>query len=290
MLDRRLLPTSSTGRFSRRARTGIAAASIFAVALAGCAELDLDAPPVGEDMEVASPDFDPFAGEPNEPAPEPLPPEPALAPEEAPAPPPPADAQPSGAPADLVNAARIGLPLLEVKGRAPKTGYERELFGQAWSDDVTVAGGHNGCDTRNDILARDLDNIVFKEGTRDCVVLTGTLADPFSAELIEFQRGKGTSQAVQIDHMVALSDAWQKGAQQLSEEERRNFANDPLNLQAVKGSLNSQKGDGDAATWLPPNVAYRCEYVARQIVVKQEYRLWVTAAERDAMDRELSRC
>nr|WP_082908619.1 HNH endonuclease family protein [Dietzia timorensis] len=241
-------------------------------------------------MEVASPDFDPFAGEPNEPAPEPLPPEPTPVPEEAPAPPPPADAQPSGAPADLVNAARIGLPMLEVKGRAPKTGYERELFGQAWSDDVTVAGGHNGCDTRNDILARDLDNIVFKEGTRDCVVLTGTLADPFSAELIEFQRGKGTSQAVQIDHMVALSDAWQKGAQQLSEEERRNFANDPLNLQAVKGSLNSQKGDGDAATWLPPNVGYRCEYVARQIVVKQEYRLWVTAAERDAMDRELSRC
>lgn len=288
MLDRRPSPTPSTGRLSRRARAGAALASLLAVALAGCAELDLDAPPVGEDMEVASPDFYPFAGEPNEPAPEPLPPEPA--PEEAPAPPPPADTQPSGVPADLVNAARIGLPMLEVKGRAPKTGYERELFGQAWSDDVTVAGGHNGCDTRNDILARDLDNIVFKEGTRDCVVLTGTLADPFSAELIEFQRGKGTSQAVQIDHMVALSDAWQKGAQQLSEEERRNFANDPLNLQAVKGSLNSQKGDGDAATWLPPNVAYRCEYVARQIVVKQEYRLWVTAAERDAMDRELSRC
>ena len=290
MLDRRPSPTQSTGRLSRRARAGAALASLLTVALAGCAELDLDAPPVGEDMEVASPDFDPFAGEPNEPVPEPLPPEPALAPEEAPAPPPPVEAPPSGAPADLVNAARIGLPMLEVKGRAPKTGYERELFGQAWSDDVTVAGGHNGCDTRNDILARDLDNIVFKEGTRDCVVLTGTLTDPFSAELIEFQRGKGTSQAVQIDHMVALSDAWQKGAQQLSEEERRNFANDPLNLQSVKGSLNSQKGDGDAATWLPPNVAYRCEYVARQVVVKQEYRLWVTAAERDAMDRELSRC
>ena len=290
MLDRRSLPTPSSGRFSRRARAGIAAASLLSVALAGCAGLDLGAPPVGEDMEVASPDFDPFAGEPSEPAAEPLPPEPAPAPEEAPAPPPPVEAPPAGAPADLVNAARIGLPLLEVKGRAPKTGYERELFGQAWSDDVTVAGGHNGCDTRNDILARDLDNLVFKEGTRDCVVLTGTLADPFSAELIDFQRGKGTSQAVQIDHMVALSDAWQKGAQQLSEEERRNFANDPLNLQAVKGSLNSQKGDGDAATWLPPNVAYRCEYVARQIVVKQEYRLWVTAAERDALDRELSRC
>lgn len=294
MFDRPLSPTSSPGRLFRRTRTAIAAAVLVPLTLGGCAELDLSAPQSPENTVVGSPDLDPFGGEPSEPAPAPppAPPEPALPPEPEPAvAPPPAPDQPaSGAPADLVNAARIGLPMLEVKGRAPKTGYERELFGQAWSDDVTVAGGHNGCDTRNDILARDLDNIVFKEGTRDCVVLTGTLADPFSAELIDFQRGKGTSQAVQIDHMVALSDAWQKGAQQLSEEERRNLANDPLNLQAVKGSLNSQKGDGDAATWLPPNVAYRCEYVARQIVVKQNYRLWVTAAERDAMDRELSRC
>lgn len=296
MLDHHPSPTSSRGlypgRFPRHLRRGLAAIALSALALGGCAELELPAPPSAENTVVGSPEFDRSVGGQNEAAPEPETPpeEPALPPEPAPAPPPPAEQPPSGAPADLVNAARVGLPMLEVKGRAPKTGYDRDLFGQAWSDDVDVAGGHNGCDTRNDILARDLTNIVFKEGTRDCVVLTGTLADPFSGELIDFQRGQGTSQAVQIDHMVALSDAWQKGAQQLSEPERRNLANDPLNLQAVKGSLNSQKGDGDAATWLPPNVAYRCEYVARQIVVKQNYRLWVTPAEHDAMDRELSRC
>lgn len=199
-------------------------------------------------------------------------------------------APPAGAPPDLVAAARIGLPLLPVKGRAPKTGYDRALFGQAWSDDVTVAGGHNGCDTRNDTLARDLQDIVFRPGTHYCVVLSGTLLDPYSGETIPFTRGKGTSQAVQIDHIVALSDAWQKGAQQISEEQRRNLANDPLNLQAVKGVVNQQKSDGDAATWLPPNTEYRCEYAARQVVVKQEYGLWVTPAEHDALDRQLATC
>ena len=191
---------------------------------------------------------------------------------------------------DLVVAARDALPRLEIKGRAPKTGYSRDLFGQAWSDDVTVFGGHNGCDTRNDILARDLDVYEYRPGTGDCVVLRGTLLDPYSGEVIDFVRGEGTSQLVQIDHVVALSDAWQKGAQQLSEEERRNFANDPLNLQATSGRLNQQKGDGDAATWQPPNRAYRCEYAARQIVVKDVYRLWVTQAEYDALTRELDRC
>lgn len=196
----------------------------------------------------------------------------------------------TGAPPNLVAAARDALPRLPVKGRAPKTGYDRAEFGQAWSDDVSVPGGHNGCDTRNDILARDLQVTEFKPGTRDCVVLRGVFHDPYSGETVEFVRGQGTSQLVQIDHVVALSDAWQKGAQQLSPERRRDFANDPLNLQATLGRLNQQKGDGDAATWLPPRTGYRCEYVARQIVVKDVYGLWVTQAEHDAMARELGRC
>ena len=179
---------------------------------------------------------------------------------------------------------------LRVAGRAPKTGYERELFGQAWSDDVTVEFGHNGCDTRNDILRRDLVNTEIKEGTYGCVVLTGTLHDPYSGEAIDFVRGQSTSSEVQIDHIVALSDAWQKGAQQWDEETRRNFANDPRNLRAVKGRLNSQKGAGDAATWLPPQRGHRCEYARDIIDVKSEYRLWVTAAEKDALHAQLSTC
>ena len=95
---------------------------------------------------------------------------------------------------------------------------------------------------------------------------------------------------VQIDHVVALSDAWQKGAQKLSLTSRTAFANDPLNLLAVKGRLNSQKGDGDAATWLPPLKSYRCAYVARQVAVKAKYSLWVTTAEKAAIKSILDKC
>lgn len=163
---------------------------------------------------------------------------------------------------------------IPVKGRAPKTGYDRGLFGSGWGDP-----DRNGCDARNDILARDLTVHSYKPGTSDCIVLTGILTDPYTNSVINFQRGQGTSNAVQIDHVVALSDAWQKGAQQLSATTRQEFANDPLNLLAVDGPTNSSKGDGDAATWLPPNRAYWCDYVTRQVQVKHKYDLWMTAAE-----------
>ena len=181
--------------------------------------------------------------------------------------------------------ASVVLESLDVKGRAPKTGYTRAQFGQTWAD-----VDRNGCDTRNDILTRDLTNEVYKSGTRDCVVLSGVIVDPYSGESINFVRGNITSMEVQIDHVVALSDAWQKGAQKLSLTTRTALANDPLNLLAVKGRLNSQKGDGDAATWLPPLKSYRCNYVARQIAVKAKYSLWVTTAEKSAMKTILAKC
>lgn len=179
---------------------------------------------------------------------------------------------------------------LPIKGRAPKTGYERSLFGERWSDDVTVADGRNGCDTRNDILRRDLVDVVIKPGSNGCAVLSGTLNDPYTGTSFSFQRGPGTSAEVQIDHIVSLSDAWQTGAQQWDEFTRRNFANDPRNLQATLGWVNQQKGDGNAATWLPPNKAYRCTFVSRIVDVKAAYRLWVTQAERDAIARVLDGC
>ncbi len=187
-------------------------------------------------------------------------------------------------------AALATLDSLEIKGRAPKTGFERSLFGESWSDDVWVADGHNGCDTRNDILRRDLVDVVLKPGSNGCAVLSGFLNDPYTATTVEFQRGPGTSAQVQIDHIVALSDAWQKGAQQWDEMKRRNFANDPRNLQATLGWVNQQKGDGDAATWLPPNSAYRCVFVTRIVDVKAAYQLWVTPAEHDAIARVLADC
>lgn len=179
-----------------------------------------------------------------------------------------------------VETIRQVLAQLAVKGRAPKTGYSRTQFGNGWAS-------LSGCDTRNSILYRDLQNAVTDDR---CRVVSGTLHDPYTGSLLQFQRGETTSQAVQIDHVVALSNAWQTGAQQLDTTQRVAFANDPLNLLAVDGAANQQKSDADAATWLPPQKSFRCDYVARQIVVKQKYSLWVVEAEKSAMERVLSSC
>jgi len=189
------------------------------------------------------------------------------------------------APSAQGGSALAALATLKVKGRAPKTGYDRAKFGQAWAD-----VDHNGCDTRNDVLRRDLGPRALKPGTNGCLVLSGTLHDPYLGRTIAFVRGASTSSAVQIDHVVPLSDAWQKGAQQWTTPKRTALANDPLNLLAVDGLTNQQKSDGDAATWLPPNRAYRCPYAARQIAVKAKYGLWVTSAERDALRQILAAC
>jgi len=174
------------------------------------------------------------------------------------------------------------LATLRVKGRAPMTGYHRIAdFGAAWLD-----VDRNGCDTRDDILRRDLTDPTGS----GCHVLRGVLDDPYTGDVIDFVRGVGTSTAVQIDHVVSLGDAWQTGAQQLSEAKRVDLANDPINLLAVDGPTNERKGDGDAATWLPPNTAFRCTYVAHQVGVKKAYGLWVTAAEKAAMARVLRTC
>ena len=177
------------------------------------------------------------------------------------------------------------LETLAVKGRAPKTGYTRAQFGPAWAD-----VDRNGCDTRNDILKRDLTSITYRAKTRNCVVETGTLIDRYSGETINFVKGNISSMEVQIDHVVSLSNAWQTGAFKLSADQRKALSNDPLNLFAVKGQLNSQKGDGDAATWLPPLKSFRCSYVAQQIAVKAKYSLWVTAPEKAAMVSILAKC
>ncbi len=153
-----------------------------------------------------------------------------------------------------------------------------------------MADGHNGCDTRNDILRRDLTDIVIKPGTHGCTVASGVLHDPYTNTVITFTRGVTTSAAVQIDHVVALGDAWQTGAQQLSLAIRTNMANDPLELLAVSGPTNEQKGDADAASWQPPNKAFRCSYVAIQVAVKIRYHLWVTQGEQDAIARVLATC
>lgn len=137
------------------------------------------------------------------------------------------------------------------------------------------------------MLARDLTDTLVQDG---CRVTAGTVIDPYTGVEIAFVRGVSTSALVQIDHLVALSNAWQTGAQQLTKQQREALANDPLNLLAVDGPTNSSKGDGDAATWLPPLKSFRCEYVARQVSVKAHYGLWVTPAEYEAITRVLAGC
>jgi len=172
---------------------------------------------------------------------------------------------------------------LTVQGRGPKTGYSREAFGARWAD-----VDRNGCDTRDDVLNRDLGAKEWRPGTHECVVIAGVLRDPYTGRRLVF--AKVRAEAVQIDHVVSLYDAWQKGAAQWDDTRRRAFANDPLNLLAVDGPTNGQKSDGDAATWLPPQRSYRCRFVARQVAVKAKWDLAVTRAEHDAIARVLARC
>lgn len=169
---------------------------------------------------------------------------------------------------------------IEIKGKAPKTGYQRSEFGDGWAS-------IDRCSVRNSILKRDLVGITVDSR---CNVLTGVLNDPYTGGEVYFMRGEVTSQSVQIDHIVSLSNAWQTGAQYDSFDTRQKFANDPLNLIAVSGYINSQKGDSDAASWLPPNKSFRCEFIATQIAVKYKYDLWVTLAEKIAMERVLEEC
>ena len=169
---------------------------------------------------------------------------------------------------------------LEMKGRAPKKGYERSQFYEDWP---LV----DGCSLRQRIIRRELGDSAVLNG---CNVIAGEYDEPYTGEYMVFTEKSQISAKIQIDHVVALSDAWQKGAQQLSAEDRYEMATDPLNLLAVDGETNKNKSDGDAATWLPPNKKFRCQYVARQVSVKFKYGLWVTQAEKEAILRILENC
>jgi len=183
---------------------------------------------------------------------------------------------------------RADLKQLPVRGWDRRSDFSRYRFGESWSDDVDVEFGHNGCNTRDDILRRDLADLAVRPGT--CFAQRGTLHDPYRGEEISFVRGPATSDAVQIDHVVSLADAWYKGARDWDDQRRRNFANDPRNLLAVSAKGNFDKAFRDAASWLPPNVGFRCAFVARQVEVKTAYELWVSEKEKRAMNELLAAC
>ena len=169
---------------------------------------------------------------------------------------------------------------LEVKGRAPKTGYKREEFYSGWP---TV----EGCNLRQRIIRREFGDSAVVDG---CNVMAGEFDEPYTGAHMVFKTREEISKGIQVDHVVALSDAWQKGAQYMEADVRRKIATDPLNLLAVDATANGNKSDGDAATWLPPNKKFRCQYVARQVSVKYKYGLWVTEAEKGAIAGILTSC
>ena len=167
------------------------------------------------------------------------------------------------------------------RGRSATTNYSREAFGSAWKD-----VDRNGCDTRNDILGRDFTTAIYKGGTNDCKVIGGTWTDPYSNESYTFTEQPSEAQ---IDHVVSLSNAWQMGADLWTEKMRTEFANDPINLIVTVASLNRQKSDSNAASWLPPYKPGRCDFIARQVAVKTKWQLFVTSSEKSVMLDILSR-
>lgn len=181
---------------------------------------------------------------------------------------------------------------IPVKGKAPDTGYSAktrtQLYGPAWTDATDAPMGRDGCDTRNDILGRDLNDVTFKPGTDSCKVIAGRLDDPYTGLILEFTLSD--PMAVQIDHIVALENAWTTGAQGWDKAKRTRFANDPANLRAVQGKVNASKGSADFATWQPPSKQFRCAYAASQVSVKATYGLWVTPPERVALHDTLTSC
>lgn len=188
--------------------------------------------------------------------------------------------------------ALAALAALEVKGRAPMTGYDRAMFGQEWSDAARVPEfGRNGCDTRNDLLARDLQRETVE--SNGCVVTQGVLAyEPYTgARNVYFDKHDGLYETdFDVDHLVSLSNAWVTGAQFWAPEKREELANTPINLLLTDPSQNRSKGDGDFATWQPPNKAFRCSLAARQIRVKAAFGLWITPPEKAAFERVLATC
>lgn len=194
----------------------------------------------------------------------------------------PSDPNDANPPSDSAPLATAVLERLAVKGRAPKTGYSRDQFYGDWPK-------IDGCSLRQIVLKREFGDSATLAADH-CTVLAGSFAEPYTGQTLTFSEKSEITKGLQIDHVVALSDAWQKGAQNLSAEDRFQLATDPLNLLAVDSSANQQKSDGDAATWLPANKPFRCQYVARQVSVKYKYHLWVTEAEKDAIARVLAAC
>lgn len=175
--------------------------------------------------------------------------------------------------------------------RTHRYDYRRSAFGDSWDDNNDAPGGHNGCDTRNDILDRDLVDKTYVS-IRRCpdAVATGVLHDPYTSTDVAFQRGARVGASVQIDHIVPLSYAWDMGAYDWPDQQRLRFANDPANLIAVQGHANQDKRDSPPADWMPPNTAFACQYAIQFIAVLRGYSLPVDQASTGVLRQAAATC
>jgi hypothetical protein len=201
--------------------------------------------------------------------------------------PPPSVAKPQGATAKAIDAELRGARV--IVSRPKVGGYKRDKFGQSWTDNHNGPGGHNGCDTRNDVLAAQL-TATHNRTAKSCVVVEGTLTtEPYTGRRVEFR--KATATKVQIDHIYPLARAWDMGAARWPAQRRVDFANDQAaNLLAVDGPANASKNDSGPGEWMPLNRAYRCVYVLRYLQVARKYALPITAADRDTATTIMPTC
>ncbi len=181
--------------------------------------------------------------------------------------------------------------IAEIPVRIRGYDYRRDAFGDSWTDDNPAPGGHNSCDTRNDILDRDLVEKTYVSIKR-CpnAVATGVLRDPYTNATVAFVRGNQIGASVQIDHIVPLALAWDLGARNWTDEQRLRFANDPGNLLAVAGEANQDKGDKEPVVWMPPNAAFRCQYAMQFIAVLRGYALSVDAPSASVLRDAAATC
>lgn len=162
---------------------------------------------------------------------------------------------------------------LEVRPEVTSPRYERSAF-RHWVD------ADGDCqDTRVEVLIRE-DRAGSRHG---CRVATGTWVSWLDGRTATASRG------LDVDHLVALAEAWGSGAHAWTSSTREAFANDlgyEWSLRAVTASVNRSKSDRDPAEWLPA-ASVRCKYVSRWMAVKYRWRLSVDPLERSAILRIL---
>lgn len=161
------------------------------------------------------------------------------------------------------------------------------VFGEEWTDRHPGRFGHNGCDTRQDVLLAQMHEIELRWGS-ECRIYQARLTDPYTGERLTW---RDDGYWIQVDHVYPLAEAWYAGAWDWPRSKRLRFANDvDLELLAVSGRANQDKGSSSPSEWLPRPRQLRCDYVVKYLQVARGYRLSVTSADARAISAVARAC